>query len=55
VSLRSNGRVDVAAAAVRVGGGGHPAAAGFTADGPPEAVLDALRTALSPVEPPLAG
>jgi bifunctional oligoribonuclease and PAP phosphatase NrnA len=55
VSLRSNGRVDVAAAAIRVGGGGHPAAAGFTADGPPEAVLDALRAALGPVEPSLAG
>jgi phosphoesterase RecJ-like protein len=55
VSLRSNGGVDVAAAAVRVGGGGHPAAAGFSADGPPGAVLDALRAALAAVEPPLAG
>jgi phosphoesterase RecJ-like protein len=55
ISLRSNGRVDVAAAAARVGGGGHPAAAGFGAEGTPEAVLDALRTALVPVEPPLAG
>lgn len=55
VSLRSNGRVDVAVAAGRVGGGGHPAAAGFTAEGTPESVLAALRAALSPVEPPLAG
>jgi phosphoesterase RecJ-like protein len=55
VSLRSDGEVDVAVAAVRMGGGGHPAAAGFTADGPPEAVLDALRAALSAAEPPLAG
>jgi len=52
VSLRSNGRVDVAAAAVRMGGGGHPAAAGFTADGLPDAVLGVLRRALS-VDPPV--
>jgi phosphoesterase RecJ-like protein len=55
VSLRSSGRVDVAAAAGRIGGGGHRAAAGFTADGAPESILDALRAALSAVEPPLAG
>jgi phosphoesterase RecJ-like protein len=55
VSLRSNGGVDVAAAAVRVGGGGHPAAAGFTADGAPGAVLDALRAALAAVVAPLTG
>src|SRR4051794_8489184 len=55
VSLRSNGRVDVAAAAVRIGGGGHAAAAGFGAQGTPAAVLDALRTALVPAEPSLAG
>ena len=47
VSLRSRGAVDVAAAAVRLGGGGHPKAAGFTRDGPPERILDALRAALA--------
>jgi phosphoesterase RecJ-like protein len=55
VSLRSKGRVDVAAAAGRMGGGGHPAAAGFTADGPVEALLGALRAALAVAEPRLAG
>lgn len=46
VSLRSAGRVDVAAAAGRLGGGGHRAAAGFTVDGTAEQVLDGLRAAL---------
>jgi phosphoesterase RecJ-like protein len=48
VSLRSTGRVDVAAAAVLLGGGGHRAAAGFTRDGIADEVLDALRDALTP-------
>lgn len=39
VSARSKGRVDVARAAVALGGGGHSQAAGFTTD---EAVPDAL-------------
>lgn len=55
VSLRSNGRVDVAAAAVRMGGGGHPAAAGFTADGPPDVLLSVLRRALATDRPRLVG
>jgi phosphoesterase RecJ-like protein len=55
VSLRSNGLVDVAAAAGRMGGGGHPAAAGFTADGTVEEVLGALRGALAVATQPLAG
>ncbi|MCO1654450.1 DHH family phosphoesterase [Pseudonocardia humida] len=55
VSLRSNGRVDVAAAAVAMGGGGHPVAAGFTADGPPEVLLGVLRGALSADRPRLVG
>jgi phosphoesterase RecJ-like protein len=55
VSLRSNGRIDVAAAAVRLGGGGHPAAAGFTADGPAELLLGTLRRALAVGEPRLVG
>jgi phosphoesterase RecJ-like protein len=48
VSMRSKGAVDVGAVAVRLGGGGHRFAAGFTADpAPPElmrVVLDALRS-----------
>lgn len=57
-SLRSKGRVDVAAVAVRLGGGGHRAAAGFTRDGTAGEVLAALRAVLAPsAEParPLAG
>jgi bifunctional oligoribonuclease and PAP phosphatase NrnA len=51
-SLRSDGRVDVAAVAHRLGGGGHRAAAGFTWAGGHWEMLTALRTALSPdVEP----
>jgi phosphoesterase RecJ-like protein len=46
VSLRAKQRLDVSAAAVALGGGGHRLAAGFVADGTPEDVLDALRTAL---------
>jgi phosphoesterase RecJ-like protein len=46
VSLRSTGLVDVAAAAVALGGGGHRAAAGFTCDGTAADVLAALRAAL---------
>ncbi|OLT21730.1 phosphoesterase [Pseudonocardia sp. CNS-139] len=53
VSLRSTGRVDVAAAAALLGGGGHRAAAGFTRDGSAEEVLAALRGAL-PAGPPEA-
>jgi len=46
VSLRSTGRVDVAAAARTLGGGGHRAAAGFTRDGTEEEVLAAIGAAL---------
>lgn len=46
VSLRAKQRLDVSAAAARLGGGGHRLAAGFSADGAAEDVLDALRTAL---------
>jgi bifunctional oligoribonuclease and PAP phosphatase NrnA len=45
-SLRSKGRVDVAAAAGLLGGGGHRAAAGFSRDGSMAEVLAALRHAL---------
>ncbi|MBW0114596.1 DHH family phosphoesterase [Pseudonocardia abyssalis] len=51
VSLRSNGSVDVATAAGRIGGGGHRAAAGVTLDGTEEDVLHALRGALEPAVP----
>jgi bifunctional oligoribonuclease and PAP phosphatase NrnA len=47
ISLRSTGRVDVAAAAVRLGGGGHRAAAGCTVAGTRDEVLTALRAALA--------
>ena len=50
-SLRADGRVDVAAAAGLLGGGGHRAAAGFTADGSADEVLDSLRGALAAVPP----
>ncbi|SHF35576.1 phosphoesterase RecJ domain-containing protein [Streptoalloteichus hindustanus] len=46
VSLRAVGRLDVGAAAQALGGGGHRLAAGFTAHGPAERVLAALRVAL---------
>ena len=45
-SLRAVGKVDVSAAATRLGGGGHRLAAGFTAQGEAGEVLAALRTAL---------
>ncbi|HLU54692.1 MAG TPA: DHHA1 domain-containing protein [Pseudonocardia sp.] len=47
VSLRSTGRVDVAAIATALGGGGHAMAAGFTREGTEEEVLAAIRTALA--------
>ncbi|WP_425569102.1 DHH family phosphoesterase [Pseudonocardia xishanensis] len=46
VSLRSRGAVDVAAAAVALGGGGHPRAAGFSRSGSRTEILAAIRTAL---------
>lgn len=46
VSLRSKGRVDVAAAAAALGGGGHPRAAGATLDGSACQVVAALRAVL---------
>jgi phosphoesterase RecJ-like protein len=56
VSLRSKGSVDVAVAAMRIGGGGHRAAAGVTLEGTAADVLVALRGALAPGErAPLAG
>ncbi|WP_436501140.1 DHH family phosphoesterase [Actinokineospora sp. HUAS TT18] len=46
VSLRAVGKVDVRAAAIRLGGGGHRLAAGFTAHGSAEDVLVAIKEAL---------
>jgi phosphoesterase RecJ-like protein len=49
LSLRSKGRIDVAAIAASLGGGGHENAAGVTLDGPMdraiEQILHVLRTA----------
>lgn len=52
-SLRSKGRIDVAAAAIALGGGGHRAASGFTVAGDAEEILARVRTALD--EAPLLG
>lgn len=46
VSLRAKQHVDVSAAAVELGGGGHRLAAGFTTNGSAPDVLAALRAAL---------
>ncbi len=46
VSLRSNGRVNVAAAAQRLGGGGHFRASGLSYDGPLDAAFAAVEAAL---------
>ena len=51
-SLRSDGRIDVAAVAKRLGGGGHPGAAGFTWEGTESELLDALRAALATAPTP---
>ncbi len=45
VSLRSHGALDVAAVAVRFGGGGHPRAAGYTFVGSGTALADQLDAA----------
>lgn len=47
VSLRSKGAVDVGQVAVRLGGGGHRFAAGFTGHGSADEVLAAVRSGLS--------
>ena len=46
ISLRSRGRVDVAAAAKALGGGGHPTAAGVTLEGTAGEAVAALRAVL---------
>jgi bifunctional oligoribonuclease and PAP phosphatase NrnA len=54
LSLRSKGRVDVAAIAGKLGGGGHQSAAGCTVEGPLpralEEILSVLRSAVPAVE-----
>jgi bifunctional oligoribonuclease and PAP phosphatase NrnA len=52
-SLRSAGRIDVAAVASRLGGGGHPRAAGFTWEGSEGELLAALRAVLSGATSPV--
>lgn len=47
VSARSKGKVDVARAAGRLGGGGHPAAAGFAAPGPVQDIMSRVRSVLA--------
>lgn len=51
VSLRAQGRVDVAAIASRFGGGGHSAAAGLTLAAPREQALDTLLQAIAAALP----
>jgi phosphoesterase RecJ-like protein len=46
VSLRSNGRINVQAAAARLGGGGHFRASGLTFEGPLAAAIEAVEQAL---------
>jgi bifunctional oligoribonuclease and PAP phosphatase NrnA len=47
VSMRSKGRIDVSAAAVALGGGGHRFAAGFSSDDDLDATVAAARAALA--------
>lgn len=48
VSLRGTGTPDLSRVATTLGGGGHPAAAGFERPGTRDEILAALRAALSP-------
>ncbi|MFZ0747670.1 MAG: bifunctional oligoribonuclease/PAP phosphatase NrnA [Terracidiphilus sp.] len=54
LSLRSKGRVNVAAIAERMGGGGHENAAGCTLEGPLGRALDQILAELRPVVTALA-
>ncbi len=55
LSLRSKGRLDVAAIAARLGGGGHENAAGVTLDGPIsqaiELILAELKSGIAAIQP----
>lgn len=55
LSLRSKGRVNVAAIAERLGGGGHESAAGCTLDGPLAHALDQILGELRPATAVLTG
>jgi bifunctional oligoribonuclease and PAP phosphatase NrnA len=46
-SVRSRGLLDVGGACTALGGGGHRLAAGFSAEGPPEQIIDRLRAVLA--------
>jgi phosphoesterase RecJ-like protein len=46
-SVRSRGHLDVGGACTALGGGGHRLAAGFSAEGTPEQIIDRLRTVLA--------
>jgi phosphoesterase RecJ-like protein len=52
VSMRSRGRIDVAAASLRLGGGGHRYAAGFTSHDDAATTLRHVRASLAVVEHP---
>jgi phosphoesterase RecJ-like protein len=54
LSLRSKGRVNVAAVAKRLGGGGHEAAAGCNLEGPLGRAIDQILTELRPIVASLA-
>ncbi|GAB3847706.1 hypothetical protein GCM10029963_29610 [Micromonospora andamanensis] len=51
VSLRSKGGTDVSRVAVALGGGGHRLAAGFTARGTVDEVIERIRTQLRAYAP----
>lgn len=55
LSLRSKGRVNVAALADKLGGGGHENAAGCTLDGPLERALEEILAVLRPEVAGLSG
>jgi bifunctional oligoribonuclease and PAP phosphatase NrnA len=55
LSLRSKGRINVAAIAGRLGGGGHENAAGCTVEGPMTRALDEILAELRPVVGEFAG
>ena len=52
VSLRSEGRIDVSRIAARFGGGGHPAAAGFSTAKSPAAIRELLHAETRDLLPP---
>jgi phosphoesterase RecJ-like protein len=55
LSLRSKGKIDVAAIAGKLGGGGHQAASGCTMEGPIPRALDEILAVLRAAVPAVAG